>query len=415
MKRLIIGMKEIFEEWFLPFGHYPLEAKKLLYSQHFRGPGSKCQDDQTHLREAMDWLRRAQENSGDDGVSHGYCMAYNANFKKRGWLPSYPETTGYIIPTFLEFYKTTGDEDFFQRALRMADWECKVQMENGAVQGGTVDQPPTPSIFNTGMGLFGWLAAYREAGENRYMQSAIQAGNFLVAAQDPDGAWRRGESQYVLSGIHTYNVRVAWALLLLYNLTQEISFNEAALKNIEFSSKRQRDNGWFEDNCLSNNTQPLLHTIAYAMRGILECGIILNSEQLIQKVRIPAKVLIHLQKADGSLAGRFDDSWRPAVNWSCLTGNAQLAIILLKLYLLDRDPSYLDAARRLINFNKSVQLLDGANGIRGGIAGSFPINGGYGRYEILNWATKFFADALIFLIALEKRGEDQNLLQRFQG
>ena len=39
--------------------------------------------------------------------------------------------------------------------------------------------------------------------------------------------------------------------------------------------------------------------------------------------------------------------------------------------------------------------LDGPPEIRGGIKGSFPIDGQYGQYEYLNWAAKFFADALM--------------------
>jgi hypothetical protein len=32
---------------------------------------------------------------------------------------------------------------------------------------------------------------------------------------------------------------------------------------------------------------------------------------------------------------------------------------------------------------------------RGGIRGSFPAYGGYGTYQFLNWAAKFFVDALL--------------------
>ena len=47
-----------------------------------------------HLSEALGWLYRAQDATPDGGVSHSYELG-------RGWLPSYAETTGYIIPTLL--------------------------------------------------------------------------------------------------------------------------------------------------------------------------------------------------------------------------------------------------------------------------------------------------------------------------
>ncbi len=42
-------------------------------------------------------------------------------------------------------------------------------------------------------------------------------------------------------------------------------------------------------------------------------------------------------------------------------------------------------------------------GLRGGIKGSSPFDGAYGRYELLNWAAKFFIDALL-LCQPELRG-----------
>jgi len=39
--------------------------------------------------------------------------------------------------------------------------------------------------------------------------------------------------------------------------------------------------------------------------------------------------------------------------------------------------------------------LDGPPGLRGGVKGSFPVDGSYGAYQYLNWATKFLADSLM--------------------
>src|SRR6266849_4267350 len=50
----------------------------------------------------------------------------------------------------------------------------------------------------------------------------------------------------------------------------------------------------------------------------------------------------------------------------------------------------------VLAFLKSTQNRTSPNlGLRGGIKGSAPGSGEYGRYEVLNWATKFFTDALI--------------------
>src|SRR6185312_12667928 len=49
------------------------------------------------LQAAAEWLARAQDATGCDGVSACYDAA------KRTWTGAYPETTGYIIPTFFRY------------------------------------------------------------------------------------------------------------------------------------------------------------------------------------------------------------------------------------------------------------------------------------------------------------------------
>src|SRR5262245_55028496 len=50
--------------------------------------------DREHLVAALHWLGRAQDASSDGG----FCGRYRLD---RGWTSSYPETTGYIVPTLL--------------------------------------------------------------------------------------------------------------------------------------------------------------------------------------------------------------------------------------------------------------------------------------------------------------------------
>ncbi|MBK7717589.1 MAG: hypothetical protein IPI38_19665 [Gemmatimonadetes bacterium] len=86
-------------------------------------------------------------------------------FQGQGWQPSYPETTGYLIPTLLEAARVLEDPALVDRALRAARWEIAIQLESGAVQGGVIGEGRTPAIFNTGQVMFGWLAAFEHTGE----------------------------------------------------------------------------------------------------------------------------------------------------------------------------------------------------------------------------------------------------------
>ena len=89
-----------------------------------------------HLDAAIEWLCRAQDATGSGGVARSYALRYMRGHQRRGWLAAYPETTGYIIPTFLAYAAIVGRNDLRERALRMSRWEVDVQMESGAVQGG---------------------------------------------------------------------------------------------------------------------------------------------------------------------------------------------------------------------------------------------------------------------------------------
>ena len=367
-------------------------------------PGTDTWNAAEHLNAATRWICRAQDVSRDGGVARSYSLTYNTYFGRRGWNPSYPETTGYIIPTMFEYAKFSGNGEMYDRAVRMADWECEVQMDNGAVQGGTIDQAPTPAVFNTGQVIFGWVRAFQETNCQRYLDSALRAGNYLVEQQDKDGAWRKYLSDFASRSMefYSYNTRTAWALLRLHAVSGDSMYMEAAVRNVEHALTQQEENGWFRNNCLSDPARPLLHTIAYCIRGILETGIYLDRPSFIDAARKASDALLERQRGDGSLSGRFDEKWKPAVSWSCLTGDAQISIVWGRLYQRTRDPKYLDGVKKANAYLKKIQLTRTRNpDIFGAIAGSDPIHGQYGRFEVLNWAAKFFMDALLMEISIE--------------
>src|SRR5687768_6359289 len=287
-------------------------------------------DSHIHLREAMEWLCRAQDVTLAGGVARSYSLRFNRAHNRRGWLDAYPETTGYIIPTFFDYAAFTSANEYADRAVRMAEWEAEVQMDNGAVQGGTTAFTATPAVFNTGQVLFGWSRAFRETGRQIFRTSADRAADFLVSVQDPDGAWRRGGSNYARPGVNLYDARTAWGLLEAFKVTANPKHREAGRRNLEFVVSQQHPNGWFPHCCLEDDQRPLLHTIAYTIEGLLEAGVMLENSRFVDAARRPLDVLLSLQRSDGSLAGQFDSDWKPAVRWSCLTGDAQIALCWLR-------------------------------------------------------------------------------------
>lgn len=349
-----------------------------------------------HIQEAVDWIKRAQDATPDRGVSRAYSAAWHPFFRARGWQQSYPETTGYIIPTFLECSRYLADPDLRTRALAMADWEIEVQMSSGAVMGGVLNGNPTPAVFNTGQVILGWVAAYEDSKNTKYLDAAKRAGDYLLKVQHPDGSWTKGNSEFANATWTTYNSRVGWALVQLGRCSGHPQYGEGGEKNLRYSLGQQNTNGWFRNNCLTDPSAPLLHTISYAIEGIWGGGELLQNARYLQGATLSGEKLLNAIRNDGSVPGRFDSEWRETVEWSCLTGSAQLAGIWLRLYAKHKDRRYLDGARRLLTCLKSSQNCVSENpGLRGGIKGSLPFDGDYGRFEVLNWATKFFLDALL--------------------
>jgi len=353
-------------------------------------PGANA-DPARGLQAAAEWLARAQDATGAGGVSASYDVV------KRQWAGAYPETTGYIIPTLFRYAEFSGDEAYRERAVRMAAWESDIQLADGGVRAGTLDATQVvPTIFNTGQVLVGWLTAWQQTHDARFRDSLVRAADWLIASQDEDGAWRRFASPFASHPLNTYNTRVAFGLAQAGHALDEPRYVEAAVRNVQWALTQMHPNGWLENNDLEDNARPLTHTIAYATRGILEVGLIASRTDFVDAATRMAKAVAAAQRRDGTLPGRLDAEWQSAARWTCVTGNAQMAIIWQRLAKETGDRSLLPAAERANAFNLSVQNLTASDaGVRGGIPGSHPLNGGYMKNRYPNWAVKFFMDALM--------------------
>src|SRR2546426_251124 len=225
-----------------------------------------------HLVAAIDWLVRAHDATADDGISRGFSLVWNRYFAGRGWQPSYPETTGYIIPTLLGAACRLDETDLRDRALRAARWEIEVQLPSGAVRGGVIGEPASPAVFNTGQVVLGWLAAFEETGQGVFADAALRAGRYLVALLESDGHWRRGNSHFARGDATLYNTRTAWALAEAGARLQETAFTDAAARTLRAAVLMQAANGWLPSCCLSDPAPPPLHPLAHAIPGLLEGG-----------------------------------------------------------------------------------------------------------------------------------------------
>lgn len=366
---------------------------KQLIKDKFGASVQQPQSIEKHLKEAADWLLRAQKGTPDDGVAHSY------DIRAGKWTASYPETTGYVIPTLYDYAKLYNAPEYAAAARKMTEWESDIQMDDGGVRAGTMDaEIVAPTIFNTGQALFGWAKAFLETGDERFKTSLIRASDWLVAAQDDDGAWRRFASPFTTSKLNSYNTRSSFGLARAFEALHDERYLKAAVKNVEWTVARAAANDWLPDNCLTKNDDltALTHTIAYSIRGILEVGVTANRPEFIERAHRMARHVALRQRADGALPAYYTPEWQTRVSWSCVTGNSQMAINWLRLAQLTGDQTLMQHAQRANRFNMSIQDLETEDGrVRGALKGSHPVNGGYMTYKYPNWATKFFMDGLM--------------------
>lgn len=357
------------------------------------------------VREGCGWLARAQDMSAsaDGGVARNYSLV-------RGWNVSYPETTGYIVPTVLDCAADFGDPSLRERGRRMLDWLVSLQRADGGFPGGIVGEQPAVTVtFNTGQILIGLARGVQEFG-HAYLEPMRGAADQLVTSQDEDGCWRKFPSPFANPGEKVYETHVAWGLYEAARVEPDAGRAEryamAASRNVAWALTHQRPNGWFAHCCLFNPLAPLTHTLGYVLRGILEAHRYTGESHLLEAAERTARGILSAMRPDGFIPGRLDETWNGAVDYACLTGTAQIAHCWLMLYRATGEVAFRDAGFTANRFVRRTVRVRGSDDVRGGVKGSFPVTGIYGRYEYLNWACKFLVDACRLESAIRADEED---------
>ncbi|RJQ76358.1 MAG: hypothetical protein C4519_14690 [Desulfobacteraceae bacterium] len=336
---------------------------------------------------AMAWMKTAQDSSrsNDGGIARFYSMI-------NGWSSSYPETTGYIIPTILKHASGKKDLELRGRGLKMLDWLVDIQLPEGGFQGGLIDaRPKVPVTFNTGSVLLGLAAGAIEFG-HAYLAAMTRAAQWLQATQDEDGCWRKYPSPFAKSGEKVQDVHVAWGLLEAERVTPNRGYADAALKNVRWAISHQASNGWFSKIGVTAQQPVVSHALGFVLRGLIEAYGHCGEKEILAAGRRTADGLLQALRADGFLPGLMHGDWRAAADWNCLVGSAQIACCWLMLYKYTADEKYRRAALAVNRYIRRSVKIEAAEELTGAIKGSFPVHGGYMPFTFLS--PKFLIDAI---------------------
>jgi hypothetical protein len=392
-RKLVVKLAGMFvPQNFLVVTRNALDVMRAEPSRHITNSSKSLSDS---AERALGWICWSQDKVGSGGVG---------SYDFSGWSRGYPEVTGYIIPTVWDYARYTERDGLRQRAIRMADWLLRIQDAKGGWEGGDEGDGLPPLVFNTGQVIRGLLRTHTETEDRRYLDAARRASDWIVSVQDDDGSWTISNH---LGLKRVYDSYVAAPLSSLSRIDGDEKYAAAARRNCEFVLRHQLDNGWFElcDNSPDFLEAPITHTICYTADGLIETGQLLGEESYVAAGKRAADAMaVHAEPA-GYLSGRFDENWRPTVGWVCLTGSAQLGIILMKLYRATGESRYMAIAERILGFLRHVQRLNAVGRSRSGaIPGSYPIWGPYAPFRFPCWATKYYLDLLLLVLETKEAG-----------
>ncbi|WP_433607150.1 prenyltransferase/squalene oxidase repeat-containing protein [Dactylosporangium sp. CA-139114] len=344
------------------------------------------------LEDAMRWVATAHDATGRQGISAGYDLT-------GGWQPTYPETSGYLVPTML---RAAGEldgpfaDELRARAVQVGQWLLELQAADGSFPGGTGTEGP-PVVFDVGQIMLGLLALWRATGAEAYRTAADRAGHWLGGVQRDDGAWL---SHFGYP--NTYSSRVTWALAETWQATGDQAHLERVNRSLRWLAGQAQPGGWIGGMSFSAGHTAWTHTIGYALRGLLRAGDIAGGPDGQRCVAAAAECAGRLARLRTPLypllPGELGPDFVPLADYACLTGDAQLVTIWADLadrgdepWLRERAAATLERLSRL----QVRQPLEPA--AVGALAGSWPLSGAFEPNAFPNWATKFLADAAMNL------------------
>ncbi|MBL0340397.1 MAG: terpene cyclase/mutase family protein [Bacteroidetes bacterium] len=347
-----------------------------------------------HIGSALKWFKASLLPDG--GAAAKYSMMTHQ------LTQAYPMSTANWVPVLTrikQFYPEIYQQEINVPELtrELVNWVIRTQRRDGtfpASYGDYMNQ--APRVFNNGMIIHSLLDYHNARGGSDLIEACISSADWLLKIQSNDGSWRQFTYHQLSS-----NTLAGAALIRLAAITGEKKYYEAGEKNILFALSLQRPNGYFSGNGFDSSSSAYTITIAYAIAGILEAGILTGNENWKNAAFNGLVPVLNMVNKTGFLVGEIDEDFQSSSSFSCLPGNCLLAINAYKLASLTGNTDLKIKADLLTDYVKSKQMMSKISFIDGGISGSWPISGNYSSYEIPSWAVRYFIEAVMMQDSLK--------------
>lgn len=336
---------------------------------------------------SLEWILKSIAQNKGKGSSAFYHLW-------KGWSWPYPETTGYLIPTLWNVHELFPEKNLKPIILGLSEWLLSIQKADGSFPQG-LELGDRPEIFDCGQILFGLYTTWEKTQDIKFKESIQKLSEWMLLQQCDNGSFCK--NTYVLDYSPSYHIRFVWALMLVQEIIEEhVEFNIKVQKAVQYYSGLLTASGSFSDWGFHPGSNGLTHTIAYTLRGIMECCILMNDKKSLDTILKPIDYIVSELKSKPFLAGSYNQDWVGDYSFRCLTGEAQMSIIFRRLAgILNKAEYHLYADRLLEDIHSKQIKTQWATNLNGGFFASSPFYGKYMRFTMNNWTAKFFIDATL--------------------
>jgi malonyl-CoA O-methyltransferase len=290
---------------------------------------------QTTIEKALGWLIANEVEGG------GIRIHSNT-------IEPYPEVTGYIIPTLIDF----GMREY---AIKCGRWLQSIQCRNGSFMAAFSNRI---FYFDTAQALRGLLALCEL--DKEFEVGALDAATFLS-----DTIVANGYNGFPIS----YNAKEESSIpetVFLYALPQLINAGKR-FNRPDFITAANRCIDYYIEQPRFLSIDTVTHFLAYEIEAMIDLGREDDVKDILQ-------ILAENQNDDGSVPTR---AGAECVN---IPGLAQLAVCWYKVGM--KEPA-----------DKAMDWLDKHQEFSGGFLGSMGKNAKYHKNDEISWAVKYYLDA----------------------
>ncbi|MEO1712199.1 MAG: hypothetical protein AAFU60_02575 [Bacteroidota bacterium] len=302
----------------------------------------KNNDLSNHQELALRWLLRSCQANQGGGSSAFYARWRNW---RKGWSDPYPETTGYLIPTLFAYQARFPALEPAEAARSCYRWLLSLAQPTGAFTS-LYASSGQPSLFNTGQILLGLTAGYQDqpspAAEviiNRSIDWCLKA-----IADSPKNI----PGLYFPGFLAAYYIRAVWPLALAMQVMGRSEEWNQLHPISELLAERIQPDGALVEAGFKPGSAAFLHTIAYTIRGWWELGCLWEDPKTQNR---GLQILEHYwrrRNIAGRWAGAYLTPGKDQLQFTCLPGQAQIAILLQKIGKAKGIDGYQVEAHRLI-------------------------------------------------------------------